>query len=791
MKKHYIAAIAMIFSLLGAYGKANSQTYLPYSQTDTIMKIQSKIPFKAYPFPLGQVQLKKSIFLDAMNADVDYLKRLNPDRLLSQFMSNAGLKPKAKRYGGWESMGLAGHSLGHYLSACAMYYAATKDTLFLHRINYTVKELALCQKARGTGYVGAIPNEDEIFYKVALGDIHSSGFDLNGGWSPWYTVHKIMAGLMDAYIYCGNKQALKVAEGIGNWAIRDTRGLTHKEFQKMLRCEYGGMEEALVNLYTLTGNKKYLALSYRFRDPILDSLADKKDVLAGVHANTTIPKFIGSMRQYEVTGNKTDSAAATFFWKTVVHHHSYVTGGSGNFEYWGPADKLNNTLSNSNEETCPSYNMLKLTKHLFAINPQSYYYDYYERTVYNHILSTQNRKDGMTCYFTPLGLGVKKTFSTPFNTFTCCVGTSMENHVKYEGVIYSRGSDQSLYVNLFIHSVLNWKSRGVKVTMDTHFPYSDTIYLKINTKNKQKFPIRIRKPYWLQKHFSIEINHKTLKDIRVDKDGYFVLNRQWKNNDRIRLIFPMSIHTWPIPDNPSRVAFLYGPIVLAGDLGTHQIDPTKGIPVFLTKGRSAKHWIKPVELNHLIFKSVGVGYPHDVTFRPLYTFTNHYYSVYWDTFTPAAWRKQKKLYEEKEIKKRELEARTMDRFLPGKMQEERNHHFTGKNLALGREHAHSFRIANNGGDMQFTMKVNGGQQNSLILTYWGMDNRGRVFNILVDGVKVAHVDLNKYKSNKFYHIHYTLPLSLTNGKTSVKVSLQALPKSQAGPVYGVRMVKDK
>lgn len=438
-----------------------TQSYLP-ERHDNKTKIRPVAELKAYAFNLAAVQLLDgSPFRQALKADSGYILALKPDRLLYRFYKNAGLAPKDSIYGGWENAGLSGHTLGHYLSACAMMYASTDNKAFKDRINYIVHELAKCQAARETGYVGAIPNEDSLWYKVQHGIIKSGGFDLNGAWSPWYTVDKIMAGLVDAYLYAGNKQALKIVTRIADWTGTIISGLTNEQRQKMLRCEYGGMNDVLATLYSLSGQKKYLDLSYQFYDDfVMQPLAEgKEDPLAGKHSNTNIPKLIGSARQYELTNNNADHTIASRGWNILVHGHTYVNGGNGNYEYLGAANKLNDALSDNNTETCCTYNMLKLTGHLFCWQPNSQLIDYAERALYNDILASQNPNTAMTLYFEPLRMGGKKQFSDSFNTFTCCVGSGMENHSKYGENIYFEGVDGSLYVNLFIPSQLNWKDK--------------------------------------------------------------------------------------------------------------------------------------------------------------------------------------------------------------------------------------------------------------------------------------------------------------------------------------------
>jgi hypothetical protein len=447
MKKKIIRCTVL---LLVANCHTSAQSYVPEKKNK--MLVPDAVTVKAFAIPLNKVSLLDGLFKKAMEADATYLLTIEPDRLLADFRNHAGLKAKAEKYGGWETSGLAGHTLGHYLSACALQYTSTNDKRFLDKVNYIVDELALCQSPRN-GYLGAIPKEDSIWAEVQKGNIRSRGFDLNGAWSPWYTVHKIMAGLLDAYVYCNNEKALLIQTKFADWAEQILKDLTDEQIQKMLLCEYGGMNEVLANTYALTKNKKYLTLSYKFHDRrVLDSLAMGKDVLPGKHSNTQIPKLIGSIRCYELTGNADDKTRADFFWNTVVQHHTYAAGGNSNYEYFGSADQLSETLTESTMETCNTYNMLKLTRHLFALDPDANYFDYYENGLYNHILSSQNHDDGMMCYFVPLRMGGRKRFSNPFNTFTCCVGSGMENHVKYGEAIYAAGADGSLYVNLFIAS---------------------------------------------------------------------------------------------------------------------------------------------------------------------------------------------------------------------------------------------------------------------------------------------------------------------------------------------------
>ncbi len=787
--KNILLLICCLFLLASI--AVRGQSYIPETDQPK-MKVKPVVEIKAYAFNLNDIELLDSPFKNAMEADVAFLKWIEPDKLLSQFRSHAGLEPKAPKYKGWESLGLAGHSLGHYLSACSMHYAVTGEEDFLVRVNYIVDELAECQKARKTGYVGAIPNEDNVFQEVSKGNIRSRGFDLNGAWAPWYTIHKIMAGLMDAYLYCDNEKALQVNIGIADWAENTLKDLNYDQIQKMLRCEYGGMNEALTNTYALTGQKKYLDLSLKFHDNfVLDSLAMEINILPGKHSNTQVPKVIGTVRRYQVDGKESDYTIGKFFWQTMVNHHTYSPGGNSNYEYLGAEDELNDKLTYSTMETCNTHNMLKLTRHLFALDPSALYMDYYERALYNHILASQNREDGMMCYFVPLRMGAKKTFSTPDEDFTCCVGTGMENHVKYGESIYYQGKDGSLYVNLFIPSILTWKEKKVTVKQESDFPEESTIHFTIQTERSVEFPLLIRKPDWVVGEVSIVVNGTNEPGFSVNESGYISIRREWKNGDQLDVDFSMNIHTIPMPDNDDRISYFYGPVLLAGNLGEKEPEPSKGIPVFVTNESDPNQWLTKSVEDGLVFQTANVGNPKDITFQPFYTFYDDYYSVYWDQFDTEEWKVQQEIYEKERAIRADLEARTVDLIRLGEMQPERDHELAGDETEVGESHTRKWRSANTGGYFSFDLKVSPNDKQELICTYWGMDNRGRNFDILVNEKILVTVDLNQYKDSRFYEISYPLPTDLTQGKEKVTVLFKPHEGNTAGPIYSVRVVKVK
>lgn len=787
MKKSFLHLTVIITGLMYS-NKVSSQSYVP-EWNDTQMKVKPLVPVNAYSFNLKDVQLLESAFTRAMKADETYLLAIEPDRLLSEFRVHSGLKAKAPKYGGWEDSGLAGHSLGHYLSAISMLYASGGNPEFLKRTNYIVNELDECQKARKTGYVGAIPKEDTVWAEVKAGNIRSRGFDLNGAWSPWYTVHKVIAGLLDARLYCNNDKALTIAVGIADWTNETIKDLSDAQLQKMLFCEYGGMNDALVNIYALTGNKKYLDLSYKFYDKkILDPLAARQDSLSGKHSNTQIPKAIGSIRRYELNGDKKDQTIAKFFWETVTQNHSYVTGGNSNYEYLGEPRKLNDRLTDNTTETCNTYNMLKLTRHLFALEPSASLMDYYEKALYNHILASQNHDNGMMCYFVPLRMGGRKEFSDEFNTFTCCVGSGMENHVKYNESIYYRGKDGSLYVNLFIPSVLSWKEKGISLKQEGFVPSAEAVTFTLTALKSTTLPIKIRKPVWA-KTYTLMINGKAV-NAQADKEGYLVLNRLWKSNDKISFAPAADLHTEAMPDNPNRQAVFYGPVLLAGILGKTEPDPVSGIPVFVTSEQNNNKWLELKDKNRLVFQTAAYTRPGNIELIPFSQVKDEFYTVYWDVFTPQTWAVQQKVYEELKRKQRELEARTVDILRVGEMQPERDHNFTGEKATTGEDHNRKWR-STEGSFMSFDMKTAPDKSNTLILTYWGMDNRGRIFDILINDKVIATEDLNKYKDSRFYDISYLIPTELTSGKQTVSVKLVPKTGNSAGPVYGCRMIRNE
>jgi DUF1680 family protein len=533
---------------------------------------------------------------------------------------------------GWENETLAGHSLGHYLSACSMMYQTTGDKRFLERVNYIIGELKFLQDTDGNGYIGAFPNGKKILSEeVAKGNIRAKSFDLNGIWSPFYTEHKIMAGLRDAYRYCGNTIALDVEKRFADWLDGIVSPLNDAQVQTMLSCEHGGISETLADLYADTRDEKYLGISKIFyHKAILDSLKERKDILPGKHCNTNIPKLIALSRIYELTGDTSDLNAAKFFWKTVVNHHSYVTGGNGNKEYFGPGDKLRNQLGDETTETCNVYNMLKLSEHLFEWEASARVADFYERALFNHILSSQNPETGNVTYNLSLAMGGFKDFQDPFS-FTCCVGSGMENHSKYGKNIFYHNENE-LFVFQYIASELNWKEKGTIVSQTTSFPEEQGSHFEFKCEKPVNFTLMVRYPAWARNKIEIMVNSRNIT-VADQPGSYIPIERVWNTGDKVDVRIPFSLRLEQMPDDSNRVAVMYGPLVLAGDLGPvadTSIKDTMYVPVMITSKRDPSMWMKPVEGKPNTFITLNTGKPRDVEMKPFYTIFNRRYSIYWD-----------------------------------------------------------------------------------------------------------------------------------------------------------------
>ena len=598
----------------------------------------------ALPFALEDITILDPDLLRMRRQTLDYMLALDFDRLLHNFRLNAGLPSSAAPLYNRESPtnGWRGHYVGHFLSASGQMYATTRDARIKSKADAIVAELAKCQARLGEqGYLSAFPE--------------SSFDDLEQGRPAaviWYALHKIMAGLLDAHEHLQNQQALDVLEKMAAWVDWRTGRLPEDQMQRTLQTEFGGMNEVLANLSAVTKNPRYLEVAKRFdHHLVMDPASQGRDTLAGLHANTQIPKFIGAARQFELTGDPYYRDAALFFWQQVALHRSYVTGGNSVSEHFRtPPDVLASELSDLTQETCNTYNMLKLTSHLFGWYAEPQYADFYERAFLNHILATPHPSEGSPLYYLGMQPGQWKVHFVPHEGFFCCCGTGLENFAKLgEGFYFHDG--QSLWVNLFFASEVRWREKGVVLRQETRFPDEAGMRLIVQSKSPVAFSLKVRIPYWAG-NVSFSINGKPFQPHeKLAPSSYAKIDRTWKDGDRVDVQLPMRLHLQAIPDDTNLAAIMYGPLVLAGELGTQDLDPKRrysedkflhggfpsiAVPELAGDRRALEKWIQPVRAadKPLAFRTVNAGRPNDVILSPFYRLFDQRYCIYWHL--PAA-----------------------------------------------------------------------------------------------------------------------------------------------------------
>jgi DUF1680 family protein len=773
-------------------------------------QIKSVVPDVARPLPLSAVRLTGGPLKRAQDLDAEYLLKLEPDRMLAFYRKRAGLEPKAEPYGGWDGDGrnLTGHIGGHYLSGASMMYAATGDARFKERVDYIVRELKEVQDKHGDGYLGALANGKERFIEVSEGNIRSASFDLNGLWSPWYVLHKTYAGLRDAYRYAGNRAALELEIKFAAWAESILAKLDDAQLQKMLNTEFGGMNEVLADLYADTGDKRWLDLSRRFdHRAVLDPLARRENILNGLHGNTQVPKIQGHLARYAYTGDKADGEAAHFFWDIVVKHHSFATGGHGKDEYFGPPDQLSDRIDGRTAETCNVYNMIKMTRKLFALHPDIKYAEFHERALFNHILGSIDAEDGRTCYMVPVGRGVQREYQDMFRSFTCCVGSGMESHALHGDGLYYESGDK-LWVNIYAPSTAKWESSGVDLAMDANFPEGESASLKLTLKAPKQFTLALRRPSWAGEGFAVKVNGQTVKQLPAP-GSYVELKRKWKTGDTVAVALPKTLWLEPLPDNKRVTAIMWGPIALAGDLGPErerrrggqQTEAQAGarppaqpirIPSLVAADRPLSEWIKAVTDKPGNFRTAGVGREQDVDLAPFYRLHRRAYSIYFDLFTTAEWEKKSAELLAAQERRRKLEAATVA-FVdqPGEAYSERDFNQRGEDTTPVRVGGRPGRSARKW--FSFDLPLGADQPLKLIVTYHGEERATRTFEILVDDARVGEQRIERHRpgspTKSFFDVEYAIPAELARGKQKVTVRFQATGGNETAGVFGVRMVR--
>lgn len=755
-------------------------------------------------FALKDVQLLPSVFTQAMQADMDYLLQLNPDRLLAPYLKEAGLQPKAENYGNWENTGLDGHIGGHYLSALSLMYASTADARVKQKLDYFLGELKRAQDASGNGYLCGVPGGKAMWQDIARGKIDASLFSLNKKWVPLYNIHKIYAGLRDAYLLGGSAQAKLMLVKLSDWMLSITAKLSDEQVQQMLVSEHGGLNEVFADVYEITADKKYLNLAQRFsQKSLLDMLSAHQDKLTGMHANTQIPKVIGYQKIASLTGDKSLESAAEFFWDEVVNKRSVSIGGNSVREHFHPINDFHPMIeSEQGPETCNTYNMLKLSKDLFLSRADQKYVDYYERALYNHILSSVNPAHPGFVYFTPMRPGHYRVYSQPQTSFWCCVGSGLENHAKYGEFIYAHSGD-SLYVNLFIPSKLNWESKEISIVQNTNFPESDKSSIIVNPKKKSRFVLKVRYPNWVTEgQMQVTINGKPV-EVGQSRGSYINIDRVWKKGDHVKLHFPMQTTFEQLPDGENYYSILYGPIVLASATSTTDLkglyaDDSRGghiaagpkyplsqIPDINAKVSELPNLVTATDAGALNFRLSKFGNDSTANLIPFYRLHDARYIVYFKVNDP-----DKAVSADKNLSdslQQALNQQTIDLVYPGEQQPESDHFVAGEDSQIGVFKDRHWRDARKWFSYQLKNPKN--EAAILRITYYGKD-QNRNFKILVNGAQVARVTLNGTKGDGFFDEDYQIPAAIINKSGGIlKVKFEAEPGSIAGGVFEVRLLR--
>lgn len=760
-------------------------------------------------FPLQAVRLLDSPFKNAMEKDRDYLLELDPDRLLVPYQIEAGLPPIAPGYANWEGSGLGGHIGGHYLSALAMLYAATGDSIILGRLHYMIDGLAACQAQSPDGYVGGVPDGRKMWEEVARGDIRAENFSLNERWVPWYNIHKVFAGLRDAYTYAGVTKAKEMLIKLCDWTIQLVAKLSDEQIQAMLQSEHGGMNEIFADVAEMTGEEKYLKLAHQFSHHlILDPLLQLNDALNGLHANTQIPKVIGFERVGVVGDNREWQDAAAFFWGTVVDNRTVAIGGNSVREHFHPEDDFSSMINSvEGPETCNTYNMLRLAKLLYERTGVLEYIEYYEQALYNHILSSQHPEHGGFVYFTPMRPQHYRVYSQSQKCFWCCVGSGLENHTKYGELIYAHKADE-LFVNLFIPSTLHWKEKGIRLTQRTKFPDEEEVSLEFEMEQARTFTLHIRYPEWVAEgELEVRVNGEKIA-AEVMHGEYLAISRKWKLKDKVALKLPMQTHLERMPDGSDYYAVMHGPIVLAAKTGSQYLEgliadgsrmghiaagsriPLQEAPLFLGEVEEVVPKIKRKQGADLRFVSENLIYPDsfkDVELIPFFRLHDARYMLYWEVTDKEGLEERQQKLAMEEAERLALEKRTIDQVAPGEQQPETEHNFKGENTESGVHLNRHWRHA--AGWFSYDLSDKKQEAKTLQITYFGLDS-GRTFDILLNGQKLATVTSKGEHGPDFFTVDYPITDHFKPKSEGVwEVKFKAHEGSVAGGIYGVRLLR--
>lgn len=768
---------------------------------------------KLYPneFPLSQITLLEGPLKHARDLNIETLLKYDCDRLMAPYRKEAGLTPKAKCYPNWD--GLDGHVGGHYLTAMAI-NAATGNKECRKRMEYIISEIAECAEANcknhpqwGVGYMGGMPNSQNIWNGFKDGDFRV----YSGSWAPFYNLHKMYAGLRDAWLYCSNEQAKSLFLQFCNWAIHITSGLSDEQMERMLGNEHGGMNEVLADAYAITHEQKYLDCAKRFSHKrLFTPMSQRQDCLDNMHANTQVPKVIGFERISELSGNEDYHVASSFFWDIVTGERSLAFGGNSRREHFPAKDACMDFINDiDGPESCNTNNMLKLTEDLHRRNPEARYADYYELATFNHILSTQHPEHGGYVYFTPARPRHYRNYSAPNEAMWCCVGTGMENHGKYGQFIYTHAGD-ALFVNLYAASQLDWKERGITLRQETAFPYSENSTITI-AEGKGTFNLMVRYPGWVHPgEFKVSVNGKPA-DIITGPSSYVSINRKWKKGDVVNINFPMHSSLRYLPNEPQYVALIHGPILLGMKTGTESMasliaddsrfgqyaggpkQPIDKAPILINNDiASIPSQLTPVPGKPLHFTlSTRTENKIEGELQPFFEIHDSRYMIYWLALTEGSYKQYIDNIAKQEQERQALEASTVDKVQPGEQQPETDHQMETDESYTGNTNNVFYRDARNGHYFSYLMQTDGLTNLKLRLKYWGVGEwKSHEFDIYIDDVLLRSINnTGKYRISEFKAETYDIPATLLQDKKQVRVKFVAKPNKQIGEIYEVRLIK--
>ena len=768
-------------------------------------------------FPIGDVTLLDGPLKKACDLNVQTLLKYDCDRLLAPYFKEAGLTPKAKTYPNWD--GLDGHVGGHYLTAMAL-NAATGNEACRQRMKYMISELQRCADANarnhpewGKGYVGGMPNSDRIWSTFKKGDFRV----YFGSWAPLYNLHKMYAGLRDAWLYCGNEQAKTLFLGFCDWAIDLTADLSDAQMEQMLGNEHGGMNEVLADAYAITREQKYLDVAKRFSHRrLLTPMSQRVDCLDNMHANTQVPKVVGFERISELSGDESYHHAADFFWDIVTGERSLAFGGNSRREHFPSKEACTDFINDiDGPESCNTNNMLKLTEDMHRRNPEARYADYFELATFNHILSSQHPEHGGYVYFTPARPRHYRNYSAPNEAMWCCVGTGMENHGKYGQFIYTHVGN-ALYVNLFVASELNWREKGLTLRQETAFPYGETSRITITGIEKrgvksEQFPLLVRYPGWVKPgEFSVKVNGKPV-DIISGPSSYVTIDRQWKKGDVVEVTFPMHAQVKYLPNVPQYIALMHGPILLGMKTGTEDLAhlvaddsrfgqyasgqklPINEAPILINDDiEQIASQLIPVEgkpLHFTLSTRMENGIHNEL--QPFFEIHDSRYMIYWLALSEDHYKGYLADLAKAEEERQALEARTVDKVQPGEQQPETDHKMETDRSQTGNTNDVFWRDARDGHFFSYLMQTAGRTELQLRLKFWGVGEwKTHEFDILIDDQLLTSVNnTGKYRISEFKYETFDIPAEMLQGKSQVRVKFVAKPGRQIGEIYGVRLIK--